>query len=209
MNCFDIHSHKPSPRTVVSLSATGDESLPPEGTLFSVGIHPWDSATCTDTEHLYRMAALPGCVMIGEAGIDKLRGASVSIQKELLKTHIQLSEQLQKPLLQHIVKATDEIIALHKELRPEMPWIWHGFRGNAHTAEMLLKRGFYLSIGERFNADAVAAIPDDRLLVETDCSRLTIQDIVRNVAETRHDTPAHLAEITSQNARTLLGKVCL
>lgn len=209
MNCFDIHSHKPSPRTVVSLSATGDESLPPDGTLFSVGIHPWDSATCTDTERLYRMAALPGCVMIGEAGIDKLRGAPVDIQKELLKTHIQLSEQLQKPLLLHIVKATDEIIALHKELRPEMPWIWHGFRGNAHTAEMLLKRGFYLSIGERFNPDAVAAIPDDRLLVETDCSRLTIQDIVRNVAETRHDTPAHLAEITSQNVRTLLGKVCL
>ena len=138
-----------------------------------------------------------------------MRGAPVDIQKELLKTHIQLSEQLQKPLLLHIVKATDEIIALHKELRPEMPWIWHGFRGNAHTAEMLLKRGFYLSIGERFNPDAVAAIPDDRLLVETDCSRLTIQDIVRNVAETRHDTPAHLAEITSQNALTLLGKVCL
>ena len=85
-----------------------------------------------------------------------------------------------------------------------MPWIIHGFRGKEILAEQLLRAGFYLSIGERFNPDAVRAIPDSRLLLETDTSSYSISQIITTIANVRNQTPEELIQVVSQNAALLL-----
>ena len=78
----------------------------------------------------------------------------------------------------------------------------HGFRGNANIAIALIKERIYLSIGEKFNAKAVNIIPKDLLLVETDESNLSIDDICSRIALYRVTTAEEIKKIAGENAST-------
>ena len=182
----DIHTHRADAREAV-ISVNPWEFCPVEGLLYSVGIHPWQAARATETDfdRLAECARADGVLMIGECGIDKLRGGDLSMQTGVLERHIALSELVRKPLLLHCVRASNELCLLRRQLRPSMPWIVHGFRGNARVAGQLLDAGFYLSYGERFNPEALAITPTDRLLAETDESTLPIDELHRRLAASR------------------------
>lgn len=123
-----------------------------------MGIHPWETGATPDFELLERAAAHPSVAAIGETGVDRLRGAGIDTQTNVFRRHIALSESLRKPLILHVVKALDIILAVKKECRPAMPWIWHGFRGNATMAKQLADNGILLSLGSHFNTDAAASV---------------------------------------------------
>ena len=180
--------------------------MPADGLCYSVGIHPWDTEDVTesDLERLAAVAVHPQVLAIGEAGFDKLRGGAHSVQLSVMMRHIELSEQLRKPLVLHCVKRIDDLLALRRAFSPAQPWIWHGFRGNATIARTLVRQGFYLSIGQYFNADAVAAIPMERLLLETDDAYVGIENVARAVAACRRMSPERLADIVNENARKML-----
>ena len=182
----DIHTHRIDAREAV-ISVNPWEFNPVEGLYYSVGIHPWQvgRATDADFDRLAECARSDNVLMIGECGIDKLRGGELSMQTGVLERHIALSEQVCKPLVLHCVRASNELCRLRRQLRPSMPWIVHGFRGNARVASQLLDAGFYLSYGERFNPEALAITPADRLLAETDESLLPIDEIYRRLAASR------------------------
>lgn len=182
----DIHTHRADAREAV-ISVNPWEFCPADGLLYSVGIHPWQvgRATGADFDRLAECARADGVLMIGECGIDKLRGGDLSMQTGVLERHIALSELVRKPLLLHCVRASNELCLLRRQLRPSMPWIVHGFRGNARVAGQLLDAGFYLSYGERFNPEALAITPADHLLAETDESTLPIDEIHRRLAASR------------------------
>ncbi len=148
-----------------------------------MGIHPWDAEkiTAESIEMLKERSADPQVIAIGEAGLDALKGGDMARQIELFKCHAAISEALKKPLIIHAVKTFQQIISLHDSLRPALPWIIHGFRGKAPLAVQLFKHGFYLSLGEKFNPEAAAALPAACLFVETDESLLPIQEIARRV----------------------------
>lgn len=182
----DIHTHRIDAREAV-ISVNPWEFAPVDGLCYSVGIHPWQAARAAeaDFDRLAECATSGNVLMIGECGIDKLRGGDLSMQTGVLERHIALSEQVGKPLVLHCVRASNELCRLRRQLRPSMPWIVHGFRGNAHVASQLLDAGFYLSYGERFNPEALAITPADRLLAETDESLLPIDEIYRRLAASR------------------------
>lgn len=183
----DIHTHRADAREAV-ISVNPWEFCPMDGLCYSVGIHPWQvgRATEADFDRLAECAKADNVLMIGECGIDKLRGGDLSMQTSVLERHIALSEQVGKPLVLHCVRASNELCRLRRALRPRMPWVVHGFRGNARVAGQLLDAGFYLSYGERFNPEALAITPADRLLAETDESLLPIDEIHRRLAASRH-----------------------
>ena len=174
----DCHTHQPRPGAIVNIDPSQPVTLD-NHLLYSVGIHPWNSADVTSEalERLDKLARLDNVVAIGETGIDTLRGAAIDKQKKLFDRHIELSEALAKPLIIHAVKSFPLIIAASKEHKPSMPWIIHGFRGKPQLAEELLRHGFYLSVGAKFNPASLSVIPHDRLLIETDDSMLPISDI--------------------------------
>lgn len=200
----DAHTHH-SGRANALICVPPERFMPEEGFAYTMGIHPWEAGE-PKPETLAFLAATavhPAVRAIGETGIDKMRGAPEEWQTAWFDIHIRLSEQLRKPLVLHAVKALDEILDARKRRKPEMPWIWHGFRGNTQTAATLVGRGFYLSIGERFNGTAVKAIPDSRLLVETDESLLPIEQIADKVAAARGTDTATILRISSENLRLL------
>ncbi len=186
-NIVDIHTHNLRALPPAVISVEPDFDLDPSH-LYSVGIHPWhsDLADALTLRLLDLKAQAPNVVAIGETGLDTLRGAPLDRQAQLLQHHIELSEQLGKPLVLHIVRAFNQIMALRRSISPSQPWIIHGFRGKPQLATQLLGSGFHISLGERFNPATAAIIPDDRLHFETDESQLPIDTIASQIFSHRN-----------------------
>ena len=66
---------------------------------------------------------------VGEAGLDKLAEAPLTLQIEVFEYQARLAEEANKPLIIHLVKAVDELLKLKQKIQPVKPWIIHGFRG--------------------------------------------------------------------------------
>lgn len=200
---YDAHTHHVTPQGIISISP-GQVMQP--GLLYSAGIHPWHTATATPGlwQQLQHMAAMPQTVAIGETGIDALRGGPAHLQEELFRRHISLSEDSGKPLVIHCVRSHQRILELHRSLRPSQPWIIHGFRQKPSVASLLLDEGLYLSLGERFNTDTARIIPPDRLLVETDESTMSIQEIARAVGQARSESEINILETAGSNLARII-----
>lgn len=185
---IDIHTHDltAAAPSIISVEP-GAEFI--QGKRYSVGIHPYTvgGGGALNLEQLRADAARPEVVAIGETGIDRLKGGGIERQLDVLRAHADISEQLGKPLIMHVVKGFPEVIALRREMRPRQRWIVHGFRGKPELAMELLHHGFDLSLGERFNSDTAAMLPADRLWIETDTSPLSINEIAARVASCRDD----------------------
>ncbi len=169
----------------------------------SVGIHPWyiNADWKNDLAAIAGFAGESNVAAIGECGIDTLKSpAPVELQEEILKAHILLAEELRKPLIIHCVKAYDRLVALRNGLKPQQAWIVHGFRGKPQQAEQLIKAGFYISLGEKFNTESAKAIPMEKLFIESDESSAAIADIYAAVAREKGADVEKLALQTMQNA---------
>lgn len=191
---FDSHTHCPD--SGYALINVEPGFVPEPEYYYSIGIHPWhaDSVTDADLTRLEAQAALPQVRAIGETGLDR-NTPGYQQQMDLLMRHIDLSERLHKPLLLHIVRYYNEILQLHKRLKPTQPWIIHGFRGNPQQTEQLLNHGFYLSLGERYNPQSAAIIPSDRLMLETDTSAIGIDTFAGNFPQYDNTLPLRLFKI--------------
>lgn len=162
----DIHTHGPAAPGVIRNLDVFEEPQP--GYNYSAGIHPWESDGEKALEWFDRMAVHPQVVAIGEAGLDKLRGAAPDIQTRLFVHQARRAEEVAKPLIIHCVRAYGELLGLRRLLKPSQPWIIHGFRGKAALARQLLDAGFCLSFGTQYNPEAYAITPPERLYHETD-----------------------------------------
>lgn len=184
----DIHSHNPVPSDDRVISLDYDSDVSAKG-YYSVGIHPWRTAEIDSLDDmmssLATKASKENVVAIGEAGLDRLRGADIDRQKEIFTAQARLAEQIGKPLVIHCVKAFDLLMSLKKKLNPEQTWIVHGFRGKPETARQLLDAGISLSFGEKFNPETLRIVDDDRLYTETDESQTDIDTISSKIAEIR------------------------
>lgn len=164
---LNIHCHTPRSNAIVCVSP-GDV-IPPVDYL-SAGIHPWDAEHADEVkwEQLRELAVDPRTIAIGECGLDRRKGPALNIQMPVFRRQAELAEQVGKPLIIHAVGTFNELIALKREFRPSVTWIIHGFRGKAPLAAQLVKHGFYLSLGTRFNPAVPQLIPNDFLLSESD-----------------------------------------
>ena len=123
-------------------------------------------------------------IAIGECGLDRACDSDFELQREVFIKQIELSEQYHKPLIIHAVRSYPDIISIWKEMKPNQPWIIHGFNGNEHSAEQLLRHdGIYLSLGDVLFKNEKRAellldiIPSDRLFLETDVADRSIVEV--------------------------------
>lgn len=199
---IDSHTHTPRPQAVVNRAP---DVLEQPGTLYSVGVHPWNADTCNSAA-LEEAVSSRQTVAVGETGLDSLRGPDIATQTRVFLLHAKLAEKYRKPLIIHCVKQLDAILALRRSLNPSQPWIMHGFRGKPQQAVQLLRAGFYISLGSRFNPDTARIIPLNRLLMETDDTDITIQEVAAAVASARGVSATEITESTAANWRSLLQK---
>ena len=211
MKCFDIHTHLVplSSEYVIRSFAVGKDVMDARAIHLSVGIHPW---FLTEGNVNQLLAALhqsledERVVALGEAGLDKLRGETMTIQTAVFRQEVALSEKLGLPMIIHCVKAYNELVQLKKELQPHQPWIIHGFRGKKNVAVNLLRQGFYLSFGARFQEEAVRSVPLERIFFETDESPESIEEICCRIAEAKGVTPEELVEAINKNVSKVFFK---
>lgn len=192
---------------------------------FSPGIHPHEADKPGPVDELRDLLAHPRAVAIGETGLDYVKNyASVPRQRDLFIRHLELAAEAGKPVSVHCREAHGDAIAILRAHAP-LRGVIHCFSGSTQDGEMYISMGFYLSIAGPVtypNAkdlrSAVAMIPIDRLLVETDCPLLTPQKhrgqrnepayvryTAEEIARVYGIATAEVAEATTQNARQLFG----
>lgn len=206
MDILDSHTYKlPKVAGTALINATPESWDPQEGQWYSIGIHPWNVTSSTNTSILRTIAQGKQVLAIGETGLDKLKGAPLSVQEKCFREHIHLSETVHKPLLIHCVHAMNEVLNLRRELKPSQTWIVHGFRGKPTTAEQWMKAGLFLTFGTKFAEESLKNIPLDYLLLETDDSNETIATLCQTVADLRHLTVETVTELLKKNNQKIFG----
>ncbi len=154
------------------------------------GIHPWHLSEDLLTGLLRNVQSVAGSanlVAIGEAGFDKLRGPGMKIQQLAFEAQVKISEEVQKPLFIHCVRAWDELLPAYKRMRPKMPWMIHGFRGSSGLAQQLISKGIYLSLWFDFamraeSSGLLRSLPPERIFLETDGADIDIRAIYGKVS---------------------------
>lgn len=210
MSAFlDIHTHHCNTSTqavaIQSLSLTQGHTCPSDR-LVSIGIHPWFGNIENldeDIALLHLAAKNTNVKLIGECGLDKLRGPSITDQITILTAQINLAEKLGKPLILHCVKAYDELIALKKSINPSVPLIIHGFNKSPELAQQLVNNGFFLSFGAAIFTSNAASLAVEAItqpfFLETDESAIPIEEIYSKVAEIKKITLQELKDAIFAN----------
>ncbi len=166
-----------------------DENL--SNNWLSVGIHPWyisEKNQKLQLEKLRQLTDNQAVKVIGECGLDRLKGSPLSLQEEIFIKQIRIAEDVNKPIIVHCVRCFNELISIKKIIRPKVPMIVHGFNNNPQIAKTLLEKGFYLSLGaailqENSNATQILKqMPIEKLFLETDDSNISIQEIYQKAS---------------------------
>jgi TatD DNase family protein len=210
MDFFDIHTHTLTHPESEILSQSPLQ-FPIDKRLIhaSIGIHPWlltEENANSQQKSLQKQISSPTVIAIGESGLDKLQGPSMHIQTSVLKQQIILSETYSLPLILHCVKAFNELIQLKKEMKPQQPWIIHGFRGKETLATDCIHHGFYLSFGEYFQKNALKTTPLEKLFIETDESKKNIKTIYQTIADARGISLNELNDCIKKNVKKVFFK---
>jgi len=199
----------------------------------AVALHPTRTDALTDAARteIEALVAHPRVVAVGETGMDmywpgRLDGcAQPDVQREAFAWHIDLAKRTGKPLMIHNRQADREVLdVLRAEGAPETV-IFHCFSSDSAMARECVAAGWLLSLSgtvsfrnARELREAVAVIPPEQLLVETDAPFLTphpyrgaanesycLPYTVRALAELLNRRPEDLANITTSNAQRAYG----
>lgn len=153
-----------------------------------VAIHPNDAARMgpdlmPGLELVEALAEHPRVRAVGETGLDYYRttnAAGQAVQRDAFAAHIAFAKAFDKALVVHDRDAHHDILDVLDSEGPPARIVMHCFSGDDDFARACLNRGAYLSFAGTvtFKAndqlrDALALVPLDRLLVETDAPYLT------------------------------------
>ena len=205
---LDFHTHRLDARGAL-ISVDPRQFDPQAGRWYSVGYHPWndvDRLMPNDWALLEQCARHPQVLAIGETGMDTLRGCDIDIQAAAFLRHLQLAHTVGKPVVAHCVRTAQRLLDVRRQAGlTAVPLAIHGMRSNQRVARLLLDGGCYLSYGPRFNPDALAATPLDRLLIETDDNPTPIDEVATLVAQALHLSPQQVKDTAIANLQTFLG----
>lgn len=207
MQLYDIHSHGIEDMASAIINIGTDACLLRNDGFFSAGIHPWNVNPDSLEQDLQRLGIMlenPRTVAVGECGMDSLKGPELGIQEHAFVAQALLAEEKGLPMILHVVKQIDSIIRIRKDIRPSHPWLIHGFRGGPQQMRQLLDTGFWLSFGIQANSASLAAVPDDRLVLETD-GKCSIGSVWEKVASVRNTTVEDVKRISMKAAIDFLG----
>ncbi|MEU3190382.1 TatD family hydrolase [Streptomyces sp. NPDC006992] len=129
-----------------------------------------------------KLAALPQVLAVGETGLDYFRTGpeGVAAQQRSFRAHIELAKRLDKALVIHDREAHADVLRILEEEGAPERTVFHCFSGDAEMAKLCAARGWFMSFAGNItfkNAqplrDALAVVPPELLLVETDAPFLT------------------------------------
>lgn len=200
----------------------------------TVGVHPHEARhydAAADAQ-LRRLAGQPRVIAIGETGLDFHHDHSPrEAQAAAFAAQARIASETGLPLVVHDREAHREVYEALAPLLGEGPprglgaAVIHCFSGDAAWARRFAEAGCHIAVGgavtfKRANdlREAVAAVPADCLLLETDCPYLSPEPfrgkeneparldlIVEAVAAAHGAGATEVAALTSRNARRFFG----
>ena len=194
----------------------------------AVGVHPsdcagWDEAMLAQVRVL---AAHPKVKAIGEIGLDYYwkENPPKEFQQNVFRQQLELARELRLPVIVHDREAHGDCLAVVKEY-PDVTGVFHCYSGSAEMARELVELGWYLGFdgpitykNARKAPEVLAAVPLERMLVETDSPYLTpepfrgrrndsgyVYRVAETIAQAKGITPEEVAEITTANGKKLFS----
>ena len=161
-------------------------------------------------------------VGIGETGLDFCdRFENRAEQEASFAAHLDLARELNRPVTVHCVQAWGRLIEILRE-HPAPKILLHAYSGSAELVDELIRLNCWFSFGgavmnpnaKKLRA-AVAAVPADRLLIETDSPDFppagcdapnepaNLIHVARAVAELRGVSVEEIADLTFNNAQKI------
>lgn len=190
-----------------------------------VGIQPNSVAEAgeDDFDAIVALASRPGVRAIGETGLDCYwDDTPMPQQQEFFDRHLELARQTGLPVVIHMRESGPLIVEQLRRQTLCPVAVMHSFTGDRALMDECLELGLYISFAgmvtfkksDELRAVA-AAVPADRLLIETDSPYLSpepfrgkrpneparVQHIVRTLASVRGVEPQELADQTTRNAQ--------
>ena len=207
-------------RNAVALAATY------ERVWATVGVHPHAAHESQPAvAYLRELATRRKVVAIGECGLDFFRSeATPDEQEALLRLQIELALELDLPLIFHVREAFERFFAVTGDYAA-LHGVVHSFTGGPAELKQALEVGLNVALNGiiTFTKDpglleAARQVPQERLLLETDCPYLSpaphrgktneparVADIAAFLAELRGEPVERLAAQTTTNAEALFG----
>ena len=191
------------------------------------GIHPEDCEAFGSIDTLMQ-TMLPfwhseKCVAIGEIGLDYHYDIDKPTQLSFFEAQLRASLELGLPVIIHDREAHGDTMELLRRYRPK--GVLHCFSGSAEMAREAVRLGLYIGFGgavtfknARRPLEAAAAVPPDRLLLETDCPYMApvpyrgkrcdstmIPLAAEKLAALHGMQTQQMLDLTCRNAQTLFG----
>ncbi len=144
----------------------------------AAGVHP-ESVDTNPADYLETVRKAinenPKIRAVGEIGLDyHYDGYDREKQIKLFREQLELARELDMPVIVHSRDACEDTLVLLREFKPK--GVVHCFSGSAETAKEILKLGMYIGFtgvltfkNAKKALRALAEVPLDRLLLETDC----------------------------------------
>lgn len=195
----------------------------------SCGEHPLHQQQDVDAERLLQLCTSPDVVAVGETGLDYFYSPDSKLsQQAAFVSHIDVANQLSKPLIVHTRDARADTLALMRSHQADRcGGVLHCFTENWEMATAALDLGFYISISGIMtfrNADelrsVVKKLPLDRLLIETDAPYLApvphrgktnqpayVTAVAQAVADVKGISLHDLAQVTTSNFYQLFSLI--
>jgi len=190
-------------------------------------VHPHEAAKVTesDLDAITALLSEKRVKALGEIGLDFYYDLSPrDVQRDIFRRQMAIAREHNVPVIIHDRDAHGECLEIIDEF-PEVKGVFHCFSGSAEYARELVKRGWYISFTGSVtfkNASkillAAKAVPDDRIMIETDSPYLApepyrgrrndssmLRRICASLAELRGTTPEAFAELTLENGKRFFG----
>lgn len=194
----------------------------------AVGIHP---ENCADFEpeqigKLRELAKEPKVVAIGEIGLDYYwaENPPKDLQQKVLRRQLLLAQELRLPVIIHDRDAHADTMAIVREF-PQVRGVFHCFAGSTEMARELIGMGWMLSFNgaatfknARKAPEVIAAVPLEKLMIETDAPYLTpvphrgerndssyVRFVAEKIAEIKGLSPEEVERVTWENGRRFFG----
>ncbi len=206
------------------------EAVP--GLWCTVGTHPHHAADdgLPDEQALVDLASHKRVIGIGEAGLDYFYDrAPHDVQAEAFRIQIRAARRAGVPICIHTRDADEDTFAILKDEQDQggaFAFLLHCFSSGRELAERAVAIGGYVSFSGILTfpksgalREVAAALPAERLLVETDAPYLApvpfrgkrnepayVAHTARVLAEVRGVSEAAVAELTTANFRRLFSK---
>ena len=190
----------------------------------AVGIHPFYSVSPTESvkKRLHELARSKNVVAIGEVGLDYFHKPDTKqAQQDLLDYEFLLARKLSLPVSIHCREAYQDVMAILKDhVRLGLKGWIHSFMGGPEELQEWLDLGFLIAPGftgivhteNEALQEAMRMIPEDRLLIETDCANTNnaagpheVVMAAQKLADIRSTSMEHIAHVTTDNLKRLLA----